>query len=312
LLGRYPHPGSRNLIFAALILLDPEVNEFLEGHDEAGSRFDVRNLPNEPYRTNCGDFAPWPDAVDGMAFGEPWPQHSNPYDVVSYHLGTPWVSEADTSVADIPALIVKGCVLSHMMALVEYMNSVIGDLQYRVRRIPCSIGDIASESILVELLNWNCRLSEYAGYVEDTLEELRVELNKGAGEGPSDYSSMVDDDFRRVYQKLTKMRTRTQELHSFASNLQDVLDQKLAFNELWSRKEGRAVIAVTFAGILFLPLALIAEIFGMRQNFGPGESQFWVYWIVAISSCFLVVTASWLFVRYARTGAGFDRLLSYS
>ena len=274
------------------------MKECREGH---GSLFEIRNLENEPYSPG---YVPWPDALDSTS-REAWPPHTGPYDDVSYCLGTEWVPYPQAATPDIPELIVKRLVLSHMMALADYLKSVIANLEYSLRRIPGHIGDIdfTIESILVEILHWNCRLSEYCGYIEDVLDQLRLlpDPEIKVPVAVNGYSS-INDEFHYVHEKLINLRKRTQELNLLGGSLRDVLEaEDSSLPELWSRQEGRAVIALTFVGIVFLPLLFVAELFSMGQNFGPGELYFWVYWIVAIPSSCLLLMAWWLFVRKART-----------
>jgi Mg2+ and Co2+ transporter CorA len=49
-----------------------------------------------------------------------------------------------------------------------------------------------------------------------------------------------------------------------------------------SLTEAKAVRALTVVGMLYLPLTFTSALFSMGQNYGPGQAQFWVYWVVAL------------------------------
>lgn len=135
-------PLLRILIFTALIPVDPEVKECREGNANDGSLYEIRRLENEVYGSGYVDFPPCPEALDDVAWRKPWPPQTSPYDALSYYLGKQWVPDLEVPIPDIPAAIVKRYVLSHMIALVEYLKSVVASLEYDLRRIPGHIGDV--------------------------------------------------------------------------------------------------------------------------------------------------------------------------
>lgn len=138
--------------------------------------------------------------------------------------------------------------------------------------------------------------------MEDALDELRVSPEPAieVPEAINGYSA-INEDFRYVHEKLLNLRKRTQDLNLLGSGLHDMLKREGSLpHELWSRREGRTMIALMFVGVVFIPLVFIAELFSMGQDFGPAASYFWVYWIVAIPTSCFVLMGAWFFVRRAR------------
>jgi hypothetical protein len=67
-----------------------------------------------------------------------------------------------------------------------------------------------------------------------------------------------------------------------------------------SLREARNAKALSFLGILFIPLAYSGSLFSMSDPYGPGGEKFWVYLAI---SCPLIVLVACLYIGYDTAGS---------
>lgn len=73
--------------------------------------------------------------------------------------------------------------------------------------------------------------------------------------------------------------------------------------------EARAAMSLSYVAILFAPLAWVAAVFSMPEEFAPGGKLFWRYWATAVPFMLLVwfLITSWHNRREVRSRAGVVR-----
>lgn len=264
-----------------LILVDPQVDECRrdERQSDKTERHTTGMYKNHRYQYGYIDFTPWAEALKAITAGEPPPSRICAYaDIYDYLLH--WVPdpEAPVPIQQVPALIVKKMALSHLMALIEYWKSLLSVVEYRLRKNRGGIQNLRMlEPTLTELFSWNLRLSQYCEYTEAALYGLRILPNPDIDAlTGKDRWSTCDEDFRYVHQRMLTMKKRTNELISSVNGLIAIVEAKRALSQ------ARTLTMLTIIGVLFLPLGFTSALFSMGQNYGPGQSQFWVYWVVAV------------------------------
>jgi hypothetical protein len=59
-----------------------------------------------------------------------------------------------------------------------------------------------------------------------------------------------------------------------------------------SVSEASDVRRLTYIAIVFIPLSFIATLFSMGDDFLPGKTNFWLYWVTSIPITLLVLAAT--------------------
>jgi hypothetical protein len=299
------------LISQVLILVDPKVQEC-----KADNSNDSRDYNNTLYRNGYADFTRWSDALKAFASQEPGPSRESPYDDISYYVARS-LAHAQEPTPQVFALIVKKFAIVNIMASVDYVRSFFNSLEYRLMYGWADIQHITGlETTLTELYRWNVRLSGYCEAVQTNLDGLRIIVN-GETEVKATKGgwSSCDEDFLFLHGQVRNMKNRSNELISYANGLLTIMETKRSLEaaeaslrsseasakaSAASLDEARAVTRLTFVGMLFLPLGFTSGLFSMGQEYGPGQSQFWVYWTVALPLVSLVfvgyfiVGSAWL------------------
>ena len=156
-----------------------------------------------------------------------------------------------------------------MMTQIQYLKSVINTLELDMRR-----GGMHIQSQLGDVFAWGRRVSEFCEQSESALDSLGISLND-----PSIIAKSIDDcdeDFRYVHRRMLNLKSRTYDLLSAVNGFMNLLEAQR------SLEEAKSVKTLTILGIFFVPLAFASGLFSMGDNFAPGKSQFWVYWVVAV------------------------------
>jgi Mg2+ and Co2+ transporter CorA len=84
--------------------------------------------------------------------------------------------------------------------------------------------------------------------------------------------------FKEILDRARGLDTAINALAQMASNLQQL-------------KEARSTKTLTVVGLVFIPLAYTASLFSMASPYGPGYSQFWLYFIISIPLAAIVYLA---------------------
>lgn len=190
---------------AVLILVDPQVK--------------IDGLKNGSYQYGYVDFTPWSD-VESL---DPSikPTRECAYDDVCHYLSNVTQDDSRKSLR-VPTLVVKQLVLSHTVALIEYLKALISTIENKLREDNAT--DLSGyswlEGALKDLFLWNRRLWEFCGDTEIALDGLRI-LPQTEINAIADYDrwTSCDEDFRYIHRKMTSLKDRMYELITSANGL---------------------------------------------------------------------------------------------
>jgi len=295
-----------------LILIDPPVTHCLPDALYRESSGGAPVFVNEPYQGGYQDFTLWSEVgIENQSLGAsmvppPGPPRTSTLDDIVYYLSASMpLPEHPSMTPQVAATILKKFVLSHWVAHIEYTKSLLNSIEAAMAKQHGS--DLAwLETQLTDLFRWSRRLSSYCEQTETALDNLGLLSQSYYGAVPSTSlsGSNCDDDFHYVHRRMQNMKNRAIDLISTVNGLIGTLEvkqtikltessQKVATRseELANRSlgEARTVRALTILGIIFVPLSTVASIFSIQGNYGPGQPQFWVYWVIAIPVvCFVL------------------------
>ena len=104
-------------------------------------------------------------------------------------------------------------------------------------------------------------------------------------------------DFRFLYRRFREVFDRTKGLDTAISVLIQTAGSQRQL------KEAQNAGALTLLGLFFIPLAYTASLFSMASPYGPGYSQFWLYFITSIPLMLFV-----FLLYFHLTGKSFRKL----
>jgi len=181
--------------------------------------------------------------------------------------------ENDPSLATI---FLQKIIASNYSILVEYLKSQLNELEFDIVRTEIHEGknqalDVGHKWSVLQ--SWSHRFPEYGDMLHDILE-IHKSTQQVAVRG--DAWAECNMDFEAINKRFSELRRRTEKLgESFIglanmAGIQESLD------------EAKNVKVLTFLGLFFLPLSLLATIFAMGTTYGPGGPKFKVYFSVAL------------------------------
>jgi Mg2+ and Co2+ transporter CorA len=109
----------------------------------------------------------------------------------------------------------------------------------------------------------------------------------------SETSVSYEEDLSLLLKDVDDVSAQTQDLiRAFSESINFVTSLIQLFDVRQSVTEAINVRRVTYTALVFVPLSWAASIFSMAENYSPGGSQFWIYWVVALPLLIMVFILS--------------------
>ena len=217
-------------------------------------------------------------------------------------------------------------VAAHYLQLVDYIKAALPSLEMRL-----STGWTEEEEQWRSLQTISRRCGNYRDDVEDTLLSLGLGLGGGPGGGAGDEGAGIEatgavtgiaaagpepggpdvaavtgpgaaavatatatprwvdpaPDFHYIYLRLKLLKSRADTLIGAMTGLASIAGNRQALDEAKRSKR------LTLVGLVFIPLAYSSSLFSMSNQYAPGQSEFWVYWVVAVVLILLTFCGTW-------------------
>jgi hypothetical protein len=203
-----------------------------------------------------------------------------------------------TSELDSVGFIARKIVSSQYLLQTLYLSAKVGNMQFHMTRRNQALLDYFTPEFVEA--QWSDsqvlerRLSEYLGQVESIMMQLRIPLELP---DPTRVQSWMDTtaDFQFVYMRLKDIRHRAESLNAATAGLAGMSGNRQALREQErSLREAKSTRALTFLGLIFIPLAYVASLFSMADPYGPGGGSFWVYFAISLPLIVVVVVAYYM------------------
>ncbi|KAI1652728.1 hypothetical protein F4813DRAFT_300727 [Daldinia decipiens] len=94
--------------------------------------------------------------------------------------------------------------------------------------------------------------------------------------------TFVLTDLDHLSRKIEQYGLCLEQMIPVAASMTQLLDSRR------SLMESVGVKRLTYVALVFVPLSSVAAIFSMPGDFAPGQSQFWVYFAVAVPLCICI------------------------
>jgi Mg2+ and Co2+ transporter CorA len=180
------------------------------------------------------------------------------------------------------------------MRQINYIKSVLSTWEMRIQ-------DYAKVNVFKqkiqppapEIFALRRRISELCDYSQSALDSLGISTTPSRESASSSRLTRnwydCDDDFRYVNEKMLALKTRAADIVTALHGFIGILEAQLSVEQAQrSLQEAKSVRRVTLLGMFFVPFAITSGLFSLSPNYSPGESKFWVYWVIAIPLVVLV------------------------
>jgi hypothetical protein len=178
---------------------------------------------------------------------------------------------------------IKKIAASHYMQLAAYTAAVLSNRQWSLSRrgsLEELVRVTETEKEWSDLQGLHRRCCEYIEDIEAALLSLGIPISRLE---PSATKSWGDDaDFQYIHMRLNDCKGRTEVMINSITGLASMAGTRQALIEAQrSLRVTKSARTLSFIGLLFIPLAYVAGIFCMPNDFAPGASDFAKYWEVA-------------------------------
>jgi hypothetical protein len=162
----------------------------------------------------------------------------------------------------------------------EWVNyiSVLG-MSLREYEVSTSLnGDLVAE---LDKLNVNLRLLQgWRRRIMSTQAKMRrtirfMESRADSKKASEDWQSLKED-YEFIQTEVTEHGERLEAMVPLVTSAASLIESRRSLFETAN------VTRLTILAIVFIPLSYVASIFSMSENFGPGGSLFWVYFVTAV------------------------------
>ena len=189
---------------------------------------------------------------------------------------------------------------SHFLMHAGYLREIMSAVEYKAS----NLAHLAGFHIAEVEAQWSdaqtlCRrMHEYIGYLEANMLQLRIPFAEPDTSRVSGWDD-VSADFQYLALRFRDLRLRAEMishsragLASIAGNRQGFREQQLALQAAErSIREARSARALTFVGLVFIPLAYTASLFSMADPYALGKEGFWVYFAISVPLIIFVISA---------------------
>ncbi|KAF2802596.1 uncharacterized protein BDZ99DRAFT_428324 [Mytilinidion resinicola] len=247
-----------------VVLCDPQLQDAWNDSSTCAT------VPNSPFQGGYVDFLPINLTRDAHLTTPKHTRKSMLHDLVFYYTHhAHLIPPADWKLPVAASLFPKKIIAAHYLQLVAYIKAMLPSLELQL-----------SSSWTNEQEQWRTlqtisrRCGDYCDNIEDILLSLGLPLSLPSSTAGSWMDSAKDYQYIRL--RLESLKARADTLMAAMTGLASIAGNHQALDEAKRAKR------LTLVGLVFIPLAYSTSLFSMTDNFAPGQSAFWVYWVVAV------------------------------
>lgn len=163
-------------------------------------------------------------------------------------------------------------VASEYMLLIEYNRFLLYHIGWKLSRQNSFeiFNSVWVEQTWSDLNSFHCRIQTHHQNI--VMVTANLELKKSTTKGWMNTTA----DFAHIEEQFLSLRQKGEILLDSFSGLAGMVGNRQSLDE------ARSVGLLTFLGIAFVPLSLVASLFSMSDEYRPGAEDFWVYFAVSI------------------------------
>ncbi|KAK3370833.1 hypothetical protein B0T24DRAFT_627165 [Lasiosphaeria ovina] len=202
-------------------------------------------------------------------------------------------------------LVCQKIIASHFRKHSEFLQAQIYTIHHRMSHL-YKLDIFTTDAIEMQwsdtqALQW--RLTDWVIAIESITMQCRMPPRQQPDAAAPVGWADIGADFSYLLMRYRDIRHQAEVLSSSITGLAGISGNRHAsVEQTLSRQEARSMKALTFVGLVFIPLGLVASLFGVPNPYGPGGEMFWVYFAVSLPLSLLTFTMYFLFNGEFRTG----------
>ncbi|KAI1078830.1 hypothetical protein F5B20DRAFT_193927 [Whalleya microplaca] len=270
-----------------VILCDPQITSVRPDGD--GNPFAVQT---SSFQGGYVDFIPQNEQRKSCS----GPPRLSMLDDLTFYLTNHFNLLANCSGSEGVQIFINKIIVGHYWELVNFTNATLSQAQRRL----CRHTDLKDFSMTDVERDWSDaqgnerRSRQYCRELGSVMLQLNIAPCAPTHAKITDWTACEEDfqfllsQFRNLHQVATSVNVAMTTLAGVAGNRQAAIQQ------IQSLREAKRTKALTFVGLVFIPLAYACALFSMADPFSPGGPLFWVYFLVAIPLVGLVALGNWI------------------
>ncbi|KAI1456042.1 hypothetical protein F4805DRAFT_433639 [Annulohypoxylon moriforme] len=273
-----------------IVLCDPKVRHI--GTMECLKPFPVDVCP---FQGGYVDFIPEKDQLKTHR----GPPRTSMFDDLSFYLTNHFHLLVKGTCAEKIQVFINKIVAGHYWELANFTNSTLARSQGRLSKQ----SDLSSFSVTTVERDWSDgqsdekRSAQFCRDIESVMLQLNIEPCAPTYARITDWTD-CEQDFQFLLAQFRNLRQMTVSLNASMTTLASITGNHQAMTQQkQSLYEAKRMKALTFLGLVFIPMSYVCSLFSMADPFAPGGQLFWVYFLVAIPLVCLVSVGNWLLDR---------------
>jgi Mg2+ and Co2+ transporter CorA len=266
-----------------IILVDPPVgNDFFP--DETGllCNRSVYHAQSGLVQGGFVDFSAYPTLHESTSHGPTGPDKVSMLEDLIYY----WTKEQAPPgfTLNNPSLLSLSC-YSLNIAAGEFMN-VAKFSQHFVETYERAVEKRGAELTILDndlrhIYTFRRRLIMYEEQCQLMIQLCQSVSPELVGDGQMDWRPAIIQDYEFLRQQLGSIGLRAERMIPVITSLVQIVEGRQSFQETTNLSR------LTNLALVFMPLSFTASLFSMGGEVGPGSSQFWIYFAVAVPLLFL-------------------------
>jgi hypothetical protein len=160
-------------------------------------------------------------------------------------------------------------VLAEWMTYVHLMSRTVKHYEYSLKNTETQLHELD----ISDLQRWRRRTKRSLHKLELQGEFVRLGLARESD--PEPWVVMLDD-ITHLQDQITEYGRSLEQVVPLATSVAQLIDSRRTIDEAVN------VRRLTYIALVFVPLAWVASLFSMTDDFAPGGVYFWVYFAVSI------------------------------
>jgi hypothetical protein len=197
------------------------------------------------------------------------------------------IRDRDWAEPDASSIFLKKIVVAHYLQLIDYIKAMLPSLELRL-----TTGWEQEQEQWKSLQTTSRRCGNFGDDVEECLLSLGYPLEDFKNNTRPDWKD-CQIDFQYIYFRLRILKQRADTVMQSMTGLASIAGNRQNLDE------AKRVKRLNLLALLFIPLAYTSSLFSMQDNYAPGNGQFWVYWVSALTVVALTLSVTWILDNYA-------------
>jgi hypothetical protein len=189
----------------------------------------------------------------------------------------------------IVSLLIQKIIIGHYLKVLDFIRATNYHRQWHMTRQVRLDNFKAVEREWSDCQHLEKQISDYHSDMEIALILFGIPLTMPDNSRQCEWSDTTSD-FQLIYLRLKEQHNKAKELNYSMTTLASIAGNRQAsIEQQQSIREAKRARALTFVGLVFIPLAYTTSLLAMSEQFLPGARYFWVYFSISIPLVLVVL-----------------------